>query len=77
MNNMELTFGNVLELSEEWIAESRRRMRINYTDLCNFSQSNNIDYLQVFWFFKGCPVETDTFKAICDVLDLDWESVSV
>jgi hypothetical protein len=42
-----------------------------------FSRDNNIDYLSAFWFFKGCPVEQEAFKAICDVLDFDWEVVKL
>lgn len=70
-----LTPSNNFEVHEDWLYEIRRKLRTNYGDVRQFSVSNNIDYFATFWFFKGNPVERGIFKAICDVLDLDWERI--
>jgi hypothetical protein len=48
---------------------------MHYGDAHQFSRDNNINYLSVFWFLKGNPVVDSDFKAICDVLDFDWETI--
>jgi hypothetical protein len=48
---------------------------MNYGNARQFSQDNNIGYLSVFWFLKGNPVVDGDFKAICNVLDFDWEAI--
>lgn len=71
----ELTTSNTLEVHEGWVFEASRRMRMSYQDVQQFSSDNNINYFSVFWFFKGNPVLNSDFKAICEVLDFDWEAI--
>ncbi len=52
-------------------------MKLNYETLENFADSNKLNYLDCFWFFKGNPVVEESFKGICNVLDCDWEKVQL
>lgn len=42
----------------------------------SFCETTGLDYLSVFWFFRGCPVEQGVFKDICKVLEINWQEVS-
>lgn len=68
-------YEGMLEVHIDWMVELRRRMRMNYQDVDEFATANNLNHLEVFWFFKGCPVPSETFKSICENLDCDWEKV--
>lgn len=72
-----LTFENSLEVHADWLCEVRHKLRMSYGDVNEFSKSNNIDYLAAFWFLKGSPVEINTFKTICDILDVDWQLIQL
>ncbi len=68
---------NYPELHVDWIVDLRHRMKLNYETLENFADSNKLNYLDCFWFFKGNPVVEESFKGICNVLDCDWEKVQL
>lgn len=75
---MELTFDNSLEIHEDWVFEVAGKLRSAYDgDVERFSLSHGIDYLDAFWFFKGNPVRSDAFKAICSFLGFDWEKIQL
>ncbi len=48
---------------------------MNYGTRRQFSRDNNINFSSVFRFVKGKPVVDKDFKAICNVLDFDWEAI--
>lgn len=68
-------YEGMLEVHIDWMTELRRRMRMNYEDVDRFATDNSLNHLEVFWFFKGCPIPENTFKSICEILDCDWEKV--
>ncbi len=72
---VKLTADDCFEVHEAWVFEVSRRLRMTYGTVREFSMSNNIDYLNALWFVKGKPVRKEVFKAICGILDFDWERV--
>jgi hypothetical protein len=46
-----------------------------YTNVKIFSRDNYINADSVSAFLKGDPVAEEDFKAICNVLDFDWEAI--
>lgn len=71
----EVALIDCLEVHEAWVHEASRRLKMNYGDIRQFSMSNNINNLSVVWFLNGKSVANADFKAICEVLDFDWEAI--
>lgn len=59
----------------DWFEEVYRVMRKNYGNAKTFSSDNNLSHPIVLKFLKGKAIQQSTFKAICNVLDFDWEKV--
>lgn len=64
-----------LEVHNDWIFDLRGKVKAIYGTVQDFADTNRIDYLYTFWFFKGIPIEVTTFKRICRLLAVDWEEV--
>lgn len=59
----------------DWLEEVYRVMRKNYGNAKTFSSDNNLSHSIVLKFLEGKAIKQSELKAICNVLDFDWEKV--
>lgn len=68
---MNIDAENSFEIHESWLDEVHEKLKEYGSSVEQFSAHHNLDYLSVFWFFKGNPVINTQFESICLILGLD------
>lgn len=62
--------------SQEGVDKAERALvRLGFESKANFGKSQLIARSAVTNFFQRVPIQPDTFKRICDGLQLNWEEI--